>query len=332
MPRTPARDCPRREWAFTLIELLVVIAIIAILIGLLLPAIQKIREAAARLKCGNNLKQLGLAMHNYHSTNGKFPDGGIDHFSGNWQITILPYVEQDNIAKLYQGYDTTQTVISAANVANVTGRQLAICTCPSDTPALPGGQTYNYTAKPPYLCSYHNYAANAGNTAVGDTSGGPNNTLMVIEQTWNGYVYGGAPFRFNNPQRLTDISDGTSNTLMMAEVIQGQGMDVRGFTWWGDAGVFVTSLRPNDPLGDYVNHTWCNSQPPNPPAQAVSCGSFTTTNGVQIRAFGARSRHSGGVNVSLCDGSVRFVSNNISALTWQYLGTSQGGEVIGSDY
>jgi prepilin-type processing-associated H-X9-DG protein len=260
------------------------------------------------------------------------PDGGIDHFSGNWQVTILPFIEQNNMYVLYQNYGVTQSVILAANVANVTGKQLAVCTCPSDTPALPGGMTYNYTAKPPYHCSYHNYAANGGNTAVGDASGGVNNAVMDIQPTYNGYAYGGSPFRFNQPQKITAISDGTSNTLMMAEVIQGQGMDVRGFTWWGDAGVFVTSLRPNDPVGDYVNHAWCNPNPPNPPAQAVSCGSYTTTNGVQIRAFAARSRHTGGVNASLCDGSVRFVSNTISALTWQYLGTSQGGEVLGSDF
>jgi prepilin-type N-terminal cleavage/methylation domain-containing protein/prepilin-type processing-associated H-X9-DG protein len=306
---------------FTLIELLVVIAIVAILIGLLLPAVQKIREAASRLKCQNNLKQLGLAMHNYHDAYGTLPDGGIDHFSGNWQVTILPFIEQNNLYVLYQGYGTAQSVIRAANITNVTSKQLTLCTCPSDTPAVTAGTTYD-------KCSYHNYTVNYGNTAVGDATG---DTVMDVQPTWNGYIYGGAPFRFNQPQRITDVTDGTSNTLLLAEVIQGQGMDVRGYTWWGDAGGFVTSLLPNDPAGDYVNHTWCNPNPPNPPAQARTCGSFTTTAGVQVRAFAARSRHTGGVNVALCDGSVRFVSNSINALTWQYLGTSQGGEVLG-DY
>jgi prepilin-type N-terminal cleavage/methylation domain-containing protein/prepilin-type processing-associated H-X9-DG protein len=311
----------RKRGAFTLIELLVVIAIIGVLIGLLLPAVQKVREAANRIKCENNLKQLALAMHAYQDAYGTLPDGGVDHFSGNWMVTILPFVEQNNMYVLYQGYGTAQSIISAANIANVTGKQITVCTCPSDNPALGAGTTYD-------KCSYHNYAVNYGNTAVGDSATG--NTVMDVQPTWNGYVYGGAPFRFNQPQRITDVTDGTSNTLMIADVIQGQGMDVRGYTWWGDAGGFVTSLLPNDPTGDYVNHTWCNPKPPNPPAQAASCGSFTTTNGVQIRAFAARSRHTGGVNAALCDGSVRFITNSINALTWQYLGTSQGGEVIGS--
>src|SRR5262249_44326422 len=185
---------------FTLVELLVVIAIIAVLIGLLLPAVQKVREAANRMKCSNNLKQLGLAFHNHAEAYGVLPDGGIDHFSGNWQVTILPFIEQNNLYALYQSYGVNQSVILAANVANVTGKQLALCTCPSDTPALPGGRTYNYTANPPYHCSYHNYAANAGNTAVGDASGGVNNALMDIQPTYNGYVYGGSPFRFDQPQ------------------------------------------------------------------------------------------------------------------------------------
>jgi hypothetical protein len=153
---------------------------------------------------------------------------------------------------------------------------------------------------------------------------------METLATYNGFTFGGAPFRYNKPQRLSDITDGTSNTLMLAEVIQGQGVDVRAYTWWGDGGAFVTSLLPNDPSGDYVNHTYCNTDPPNPPAR--KCGVDMQTNGELVRTFAARSRHPGGVNDSLCDGSCRFIADGIAALTWQQLGTSQGGEVIHGDY
>jgi prepilin-type processing-associated H-X9-DG protein len=302
-----------------LIELLVVIAIIAILIGLLLPAVQKVCEAASRAKCMNNLKQLALAMHNYHDNVSKLPDGGIDHLSGNWQVTILPYVEQAALFQLYSGYGTTQSVISSANITNVTGKQIPTCVCPSDTPALSQGHTYQ-------KCSYNNYAVNYGNSAVGDAA----NAVMSIQPNYtsaNGsFTYGGSPFRFNNPQRLTDIADGTSTTLMVAEVIQGQGNDVRGYTWWGDAGGIVTSLLPNDPSGDNVNNSYCTTAAPNPPAQ--NCG--TQTGNPIIRAFAARSRHGQGVNVALCDGSCRFVANSVAISTWQALGTSQGGDIPGN--
>lgn len=304
---------------FTLIELLVVIAIIGVLIGLLLPAVQKVREAANRMKCLNNLKQLGIAMHGYHDAIGTLPDGGTYHESGGWQLTILPYIEQTALYRLFQGYGThSPGVYGSPNVANVTGKQLTLCTCPSDVVVLTAGQTYN-------KCAYQNYAANFGNTAVGDS-----NTAtpgMRTETTYNGITFAGAPFRFANPQHLSDITDGTSNTLMMAEVVQGQRQDVRGFTWWGDGSSFVTSLRPNDSNPDVISHTYCDGNPPNPPA---NCTGVSTAYG-PIRAFASRSRHPGGVNVAFCDGSGRFISNSIDPLTWQNLGTSQGGEILG-DY
>jgi prepilin-type processing-associated H-X9-DG protein len=142
-------------------------------------------------------------------------------------------------------------------------------------------------------------------------------------------TFAGAPFGYNKSERLTDISDGTSNTLILAEVIQGQGVDVRGFTWWGDGGAFETSLRPNDSNPDLVTHSYCNGNLPNPPA---NCPGANDPNGYPIRAFASRSRHLNGVNVSLCDGSCRFVSNTIATSVWQDLGTSQGSEIIPGDW
>jgi prepilin-type N-terminal cleavage/methylation domain-containing protein/prepilin-type processing-associated H-X9-DG protein len=304
----------RGRTAFTLIELLVVIAIIAILIGLLLPAVQKVREAAARMKCSNSLKQFALAMHNYHDANAKLPVGaGALNRDGTWLPAVLPYTEQEALGKLYRWDLVSYNQVSSG----CTGKQITIGTCPSDTPALAGGQTYAGS-------SYHNYSANYGNTTVGSHSNG----TMRTETTFNGNTFAGAPFRFVLTQKITDISDGTSNTLMLAEVLQGHRQDVRGFTWWPDGSSFITSLRPNDTNPDVVSHTYCDSNPPNPPG---NCTGISTSDGYYIRAFAARSRHTGGVNVAQCDGSCRFVSNSIDPLTWQYLGTSQGGEVL-KDY
>jgi len=304
---------------FTLIELLVVIAIIAILIGLLLPAVQKGREAAARTKCQNNLKQIGIGMHLAHDATGALPEGtsayGWSH--GTWQVNILPYVEQSALFAKYLHYNNTpsgQNYYGATNVANVTGTRLTLFTCPSDMPALgwPGGGTN---------CANHNYVVNYGNTSQifkADPKMQPNPNL-------NGVAYTGAPFGEGKSLRLLNITDGTSSTLMMAELIQGHNNDLRGLTWWGPGAYFTTYLRPNDTNPDvfWASTAWCNSAPPNPPCAPYS--------GAASFHFGARSRHTGGVNVSLCDGSVRFVRDGVDVNSWRALSSPANGEVLG-DY
>jgi prepilin-type N-terminal cleavage/methylation domain-containing protein len=302
----------RRRTAFTLIELLVVIAIIGILIGLLLPAVQKVREAANRMKCQNNLKQLGIACHNYHSVMGVLPEG-IANGSwghGTWLILVLPYLEQASLARKYVDYGNPSGKVyyDAANLP-VTKTHLPILTCPSDVPAV-SSETWSGT-------SYHNYLVNFGNTAVGEST----NDYLV--QNYNGVVFAGAPFTVAIGQPLTSITDGTSNTLLAAEVIQGHKNDLRGLSWWGSGAGFMTYLGPNDTNPDVLwsDLSWCNPNPPNPPCT-------TYQGGTNWRTYAARSRHPGGVSVALCDGSTRFVANSVDRTIWRALGTSQGGEVI----
>jgi prepilin-type N-terminal cleavage/methylation domain-containing protein/prepilin-type processing-associated H-X9-DG protein len=310
-----------RRRGFTLIELLVVIAIIGVLIALLLPAVQSAREAARRAQCTNNLKQIGLGMHNYISANNSLMPGKLDCCWGTWIVSLLPYIEQTQLYNAWNyGTSTNEPAerpfrYSGPTNTTVSRQRINAYTCPTDTPSTP------ITALGAPLTS-HSYAANWGNTA-GDQ-----------RATLNGINFGGAPFgnvsaALGGGGRvfgLNDLRDGTSNTLLVAEVVMAQGSDLRAFSWWGDAAGFVSYLAPNSPQNDIIYTTsYCKY----PYMQNPPCVDSATAG--QPNMLGARSRHPGGLNVTLADGSVRFIKNSINYFTWQALSTTQGGEIISSD-
>jgi prepilin-type N-terminal cleavage/methylation domain-containing protein/prepilin-type processing-associated H-X9-DG protein len=339
--------CMLRRHAFTLIELLVVIAIIAILIGLLLPAVQKVREAAARIKCGNNLKQLGLALHNYDGATGKWPAlypgtaPGSSAFDYKYTWSVLaqlsPYLEQTSI---YNTMDLTQPMYDAGNQITAPNRfavmqKVPIFLCPSDR-GMPVSSAYGVTDMGPT-----NYVACHGSGASGGGYGSP--------------IAGDGVFSAVNGVKITDITDGASNTAAMSESILGDGAEATGtqpgdervaYKYTGFSGTLpsVSTCSGAPTLWNGYNRRgfmWASGE-----ARCVSYNHYYTPNSksydciandptmtyISVGYRAARSRHIGGVNVLLADGSVRFVKDSIPLAQWQALSTRADGEAASGDY
>ncbi len=363
---------PRRRIArgFTLIELLVVIAIIAVLIALLLPAVQAAREAARRAQCTNNLKQLGLAMHNYESTYGAFPPSAIYIFAGGTftvvnqfspSARIMPYAEQ---GALYNSMNFNLEYKAPAN-STVFGTRTAILLCPSEANPGPANLDDGYFFPSSYGWSMGDWYVWGGTPGASGTFGQLCRSLFTI----------------NVSRTIASVTDGTSNTLFAAEckcygpqlrscstaysappggltptsypttIAAGLALmsanmgsckqELVGHDRWNDGGVyyggFTTALTPNTKVGLPANI---------PAGQKTNPANLSNTSGNQdfdwlsvdennggptFGAITSRSYHPGGVNALFADGSVHFIKDSVNLLTWRALGTIGGGEVTSSD-
>mgnify|MGYP002780462343 CR=1 FL=1 len=319
---------PRRPLAFTLIELLVVIAIIAILIGLLLPAVQKVREAAARSTCSNNVKQVALGLHNYHDAIGRLPSGTVERLDGNdsqadrrtWVLMTYPYIEQGTL------YSQAEAHTAAAGLGGSTfspGRQTAVkpLMCPSD-PVNPKTVTGSSPTDTNQQGFHSNYVGVAG-SGFFDTPADPGGEAL------NGVFYA------FSKTRLTDVTDGTSNTAMVSEILLTRdfspGHDIRGrvYNCAGSGGVLATTQYGPNQTAAADRITYCNGTT-NPKAPCTPLTVYHSLNAVsQDKVQSVRSYHTGVVTVGLADGSVRAVSNGVTPSNWQAFGTRAGNEPVG---
>ena len=310
----------QRRRGFTLIELLVVIAIIAILTGLLLPAVQKVREAAARMKCTNNLKQFGLAMHGYHDAQGKFPIGSQNNPRQTWVMHIWPDIEQNALSSQnnlnQQFYLPPGTIGGTLN--GLTGARVPLYACPSDTVMDISTGYYQRTRG--------NYVVCWGNALYDDTRA-PGSGGTATTNNFGMFNHSGGNRSSPGKTTFASLTDGTSNTLMLAESLSAKTNGDND--WRGD-------IHNDDGVFRFHTVTTPNSTSPD----LISSSAYFTVNGDPLMpiALGnpqlaaARSRHTGGVNAALGDGSIRFFRNSISIGTWSALGSMQNGEVVnGSD-
>ena len=314
--------------AFTLIELLVVIAIIAVLIGLLLPAVQRVREAAARAKCQNQLKQIALAVHSYHDTSGHFPVGVAfpDRYGRNTSmfVELLPQLEQ---GPLHSRWDFTNPNNNSGGPTSLAATPLPMLVCPSaglnENPVSFGSNSFGITT----------YGGNAGVKAFPE-SRATHDGIFDTKQT----------------TRILSVSDGTSNTLLFGERLVGDGnldsyqdapwqtppsppLDAStSYSAWGrlpgpnaSAGLLLATRAPINSSFEKRYEPPPPTYPPVPPPK-VDWGPLSEPAWDRLSAYG--SRHNGGVNFSFADGSVRFLLNTTNYNMMVYRSTRDGGEAI----
>jgi prepilin-type processing-associated H-X9-DG protein len=312
-----------------LIELLVVIAIIGTLIALLLPAVQKVRETAARIQCQNNLKQFGLACLTYHDSHGAFPPGSLflpgsswanidwSANKGTWMVYALPYIEEDNLYKQIPNLTTPHfDSIGAAVKAGVLPRALPRkLRCPSDSYKIQG--------------PYSNYVGSMGPQCVDDKCGYNPFAQYCNQPTWgwgpsdedepNRTDVRGMFSRFSYAVRMAEVTDGTSQTLLLGESLPGTDAHMQEGWYTSYGSQLATTIIPiNYPVSE-TDRSWCGEG-------GVGPAHSMFNNNI---AWGFRSRHRGGSNFTFVDGSVHFLSESIDQKTFQLLGCKNDHQVIG---
>jgi len=308
-------DQPRSRTGFTLIELLVVIAIIAILVALLLPAVQQAREAARRSTCKNNLKQIALALHNYHDTHNAFPPGWIRDWNSTdsqgrgwaWSVFILPMLEQGAL------YQALEVGVGAAQVPNATDENarkvLNVYSCPSDP-----GPSYTNIFKDSDGNKYprSNYAGvhgrQMGSATSGEYYGRSTNTAALFAESNNAQ---NGIFGQNSCIRLRDLTDGTTSQFIVGERVNND---------TNIAAVWIRGIKAyTSTLTEY--------------GRAVVGVCCRDSNGgsrcIQGGGYGFGSAHTGGAHFALADGSIRFINNSISTLVYGNLAHRNDGNVLG---
>lgn len=310
--------------AFTLIELLVVIAIIAILIGLLLPAVQKVREAAARMSCQNNLKQLGLAMHNYHDTNNTLPTGGdkrgVVVYAMGWPALIMPFVEQNNLRQaidasapnptnaLFTLMPWRLTSAPSNGLGPLYTTSIKVFACPASELGTLSPDAAANTVPAPAQAALH-YRGNGGSPLI-----------PLVQGTWgrNQWYSTSGVIYPNSQVKMTDISDGTSNTLLLGETSSAIGRKLLSRSWggiqpwtWGyyfyytdeQGWLMIDNKIVTYPIG-YAGSFYANETP------------FTSAHA------------GGGVNMLFCDGSVHYLTQSTNLTLLQQMATRSNGEVV----
>ena len=319
---------------FTLIELLVVIAIIAILIALLLPAVQQAREAARRTQCRNNMKQMGLALHNYHDNNNKFPLGELYPYNGNWKARILPFMDQ---GPLYNNFTWASSSFhsnsSSTFVAALSGTIVPALNCPSS----PLPRLGNVSGTDNVLnAQLHCYTGVMG--AYPDPAG---RTAECLDTgAWGSFACANGLLLVNETVGIRDNTDGTSNTIIVGEQSGDvAGDDMRANYWGGWCGTSFNVGSQAAPVTSAATGTTMVSSgtttlryAPNADQGATTALTCVTGSGCDFNYrhnTPLNSYHEGGVHVLMADGAVRFLSENISLVTYRQLGVRDDGQVVG---